>query len=939
MRSQRQRRRLKNLYALTIVLLVAWLVGLPAPARVQAGQDEPLHLTESPGGVRIEWHGAVRHAGQGFQPDAPSIPGWPLVEIGGAQLPARLVALRLSDDAPATPHFVQLESVPFLGTLLAANTPIPQTIAGEQRPALRRSSPITLPGSPVVVLRAGRLRGVPIVVLAISPVFAERGATRAATTVKVTIPNAALLTEDVAQAPLAGAPLSSTSEPTNPLAAQPTVTIRVTQSGIQRVSGAALAAAGIDLSALDPSRIHLRRAGTEVTIEMRAGADGKLDPADELRFYAPPPGDRWNAADTYWLTIEAAPGQPMAVRSAMPGTAPARATAIDRGVWRHNMLYDSLLPGADGDHWFAADLKAGPGQAPVTLTATLTPTLPLATGTTTLTITGSAYTPGAHMLEVRLGASGKLTTWSDASDWTRTITFTNSAANVTLALIPGAAPDGVEPESIAWERSVILDAGGRGAAFAGVAGMWRYQLANTPADRTLYDVTDRTAPVLLNIPPGANIQFQDGPAPRTYLLSGPGTLFTPQAQTHAPVALAAPLDADVLIIAPAAFHAALAPLVARRQAQGHTVALVEPQAIYDAWSFGQVSPAAIRSFLRYAAATWQRKPAAVTLVGDGTSDPLNYTGHSNTNFIPPYLAMVDPWIGETACETCYAQLDGDDPLSDPLPDLLIGRLPVKSAAELQALVSKIVGYETTSGGLDWRSRAVFVADNYRDAQNGVDGAGDFAAFADQSAALQPPNVEIRRLYYDPSPTHIGIAWREPGAIQAHLRTIGLLNDGAGVVNYIGHSHQWQWAVTDPAVSPSYLLGLYDADDLTNDGRLPIVLEMTCLTSAFQTPAYSGTTIDERLLLARGGAAAVWGPTGLGVVHGHAALQQGFYTALWSAPPMSASLGRLTANGYLELFAHGGCCQDAIRTYALLGDPLTPARTQPAQRVYMPLLRR
>jgi hypothetical protein len=392
-------------------------------------------------------------------------------------------------------------------------------------------------------------------------------------------------------------------------------------------------------------------------------------------------------------------------------------------------------------------------------------------------------------------------------------------------------------------------------------------------------------------------------------------------------------------IAPAALHLALAPLVARRQAQGHGVALVDVQMIYDAWSYGQVAPEAIRAFLRYAAATWHRAPATVVLVGDGTSDPLNYTKHGETMFIPPYLAMVDPWMGETACETCYAQLDGDDPLADALPDLALGRLPAKSAAELQALVAKIIGYETAGGGMDWRSRAVFVADNYRDANSHPDPAGDFAAFADASAASLPTGVEARRLYYDPSPDRPPQSWREPDAAQAYQRTLGLLSAGAGLAMYVGHSHQWQWAVTDSTREPSYLLGLYDADDLTNAGRPFVLLEMTCLTAAFHTPAYSGTTIDERLLLAPGGAVAVWGPTGLGVAHGHDALQHGFQTSLWSAPPMTARLGALTAAGYLELFTAGDCCQDTLRTFALLGDPLTPARVRAAQRTFLPLARR
>jgi hypothetical protein len=146
-------------------------------------------------------------------------------------------------------------------------------------------------------------------------------------------------------------------------------------------------------------------------------------------------------------------------------------------------------------------------------------------------------------------------------------------------------------------------------------------------------------------------------------------------------------------------------------------------------------------------------------------------------------------------------------------------------------------------------------------------------------------------------------------------------------------------VTDATSEPSYLLGLYDADDLINTGEPFVLLEMTCLTAAFQTPAYSGTTIDERLLLAPGGAVAVWGSAGLGVAHGHDALQHGFHSALWSAAPMTAPIGALTAAGYLDLFTSGGCCQDALRTFALLGDPLTAARVRPAQRVYLPGIRR
>jgi hypothetical protein len=685
------------------------------------------------------------------------------------------------------------------------------------------------------------------------------------------------------------------------------------------LTAAALAAAGVPLDA--PEKLHLYRAGVPVALEQR-GAGANL----ELRFYAPPPGDRWNAGDSYWLTAEATPGLRMTSRSVVPGAAPARTTAAERGEWQHNTLYDSHLAGLDGDHWFAADLKTGPGQPAATLSVPLTSTLPLVAATTVLTLTGGAYTSGQHNLSVVLGGQMRGASWSGVGAWTQTLTFNVASASATIKLMPGGVPDGVEIDGLAWRRSVGLDFGGQGAAFDGVAGTWRYQLTHTPAGRTLYDISDITRPVVLSILAGADVAFEDGPAARRYLLAGPGTLWAPAIARSRPYEFAS--AARALNIAPAGFHAALAPLLALRQKQGYTTRAIDVQAIYDAWSYGQAAPEAIRAFLRYAATSWATPPVAVTLVGDGTSDPLNYTGRNNTNFIPPYLAMVDPWLGETACEPCYARLDGPDPTLDPLPDLLIGRLPVKSAAELSAVVAKIVAYETGPLDVSWRSRNLYVADD-------ADAAGDFAAFADASALQQPAGADIWQIYYDPRSA--GISWREPSAARARERTMAELSQGAGLVNFIGHGSPFQWATTDLQATQPYLLGLYDVDALTNGPRQPIVLELTCLTGAFQTPAFSGTTIDERLVLKPdGGAIAVWGPTGQGVAHGHDWLQQGFYGALWDAPPLGATVGQLVAAGYLELYTSGGCCEDALATYALLGDPLTTARIVTARRVYAPV---
>lgn len=926
---------------------VVLLINPQSPALAQPDTNKPLRITPQADGVRLEWDGDVAVTRSG----TPTVPGWPGVEINGLRLPAQVVALHVPDGRDITPDLAEVRSVPWAGALEHVDVPIPQTVDGKERPALAAMPGQTPPAAPVVVLHDGWMRGTRIVVLAVTPVFEQDGALRAATALQIHIPGATPLAEDAHQILARSSPfLANAAAPTNPVVGRAIAKVHVSAAGMQRVTGADLAAAGIDLQTLPPARLHLWRNGVQVALEEHGTGDGRLDPADELWFYAPPLDDRWNTRDTYWLTVESGSGVRMTTRDARPGSDSVTRSdsAFERGVWRNNQIYDPTLPGPDSDHWYAADLRTGPGQPAATLSAVLTPTLPPVAGDVTLTVSGSAYTEGRHTLAVGLGGASQTTTWEGTGTWTRTVTLAGTGTEVSLRLVPGSQPDGIEVDSIAWERPVRLDFNSQGATFIGRADLWRYDLTRTPSGRRLYDISSASRPERLVINDGTTTQFVDGPAQRHYLLTGPGTLHTPEVAAYEPVNLAAALNAGALYIAPASLHAALAPLIDHRRAQGHTVHVIDVQEIYDAWSFGQVSPEAIRAFLRYAAASWNRPPASVVLVGDGTADPHDYTqkGENNVNLIPPYLAMVDPWIGETACETCYAQLNGDDPVSSPdadmFPDVALGRLPVKSAAELEQLVAKIIRYETDPQLVGWRARNVYIADNFREADGTIDSAGDFARLSEISIAQQPAGMSIRRVYYDPwkrdaSGAFLHEPWREPDAAQARARTFAALNAGAGLVNYLGHSNHWRWAVTDQSET-NHLLSLFEADALTNGDRLPIILSMTCWTSAFHHPARSGTTLDERLVLnPQGGGVAVWGPAGLGVAYGHDALQRGFYDALWAAPPLTAPLGELTMAGYLEVLTQSGCCYDVVQTYILLGDPLTTARVFPgATSLYLPL---
>lgn len=899
----------------------------------------------------------------------------PLVNVQGWRLPAQLIAVEQAvgwagadDLATLQPaeiaEIAQLNVVPWLGVLEPVAHIVPVLLhndgSREERPALAQPTLTpTLPTAPMTLVRQGILRGRHIRVYAFSPLFQQQGQLVLATQFRAKLTGARLISGlrmmQIMQEPFAAV---SAINPYNLYKPQVmnTSTLRkliVARQGIQRLTARALSSVGLSLNAADAARVHVRFKGKDVALEWRGLEDGVFDGQDELRFYAQPPGDRWNSTAVYWLSIEPESidaSVSMAVVPSSLTTAPLRTTATERGVWRAPTFYDSTLRGPDGDHWFAQTLSAAAGVTSVA-TLTLPSALPLASGIVSLTVFGSTYNAGTRTLSVQMvnPATGKPTTTTDtdapddthtvfegAGDWSHRFALAGNTPALALNLA-SANNDQYLVDGVAYERPVMLNLGGRSAAFWSVAGVWAYQLKNVPVQATLYDVSDPLRPV---IQPLSDDRFQAGPMPQAFWLSNPADEVQPVIEVLPDASSLDQLqpNLDQIYIAPRALRPALAPLIALRYSQHHTASVVAVEDIYNAFGDGVIAPDAIRAFLRNVV---QQHPSlkAITLVGDGSDDPLNHSGKANPTLIPPFLADVDPWIGETACDACYAQLDGDDVTSDVLPDLQVGRLPVKTVAELTALVSKMIDYETAPSGA-WNWRSIHLADNYLDAKGNPDPAGNFLVYEDTAAQQQPAGVVLHRLYYTPQVKPNPLPWHEPNPLKAHERVVALFNAGGAIANFQGHGNVDRLAFTDDTRgSPiNYLLGAADVAALNNGHRLPILIEMACLTSAFQRPLDKAATIDELLVLApNGGAIATWGATGMGLAYQHDFLQRGFYEALWVTPQMDATIGDLTQQSLLRMFTDAACCHDALRTFVLLGDPMTMARAFVPQRMHLPVV--
>ncbi len=228
---------------------------------------------------------------------------------------------------------------------------------------------------------------------------------------------------------------------------------------------------------------------------------------------------------------------------------------------------------------------------------------------------------------------------------------------------------------------------------------------------------------------------------------------------------------DYIAIVHFSLREAIQPLLDHRAAEGLRVAEVNVQDIYDEFGDGRVDPEAIRSFLAYAYHNWNQgeaPPEYVLLVGDGHYDFTGVSGTTLPNLIPPYLVHVDPWLGETAADNRYVSVDGPD---DYLPEMHIGRIPARNAADVTAVVDKIIAYETAAPGGEWQKRVVFVADDF------ANPAGDFHRLSDQvRLGWLPPAYDDRTIYY-----------RKHYATGDEMRTAikGAFDDGALLLQWVG----------------------------------------------------------------------------------------------------------------------------------------------------------
>ena len=350
--------------------------------------------------------------------------------------------------------------------------------------------------------------------------------------------------------------------------------------------------------------------------------------------------------------------------------------------------------------------------------------------------------------------------------------------------------------------------------------------------------------------------------------------------------------ADYVILTAAPFLVQANRLSAYRQKHnGFRTAVIDVQDIFDEFSYGIFYPPAIRDFLKYAHDHWLApSPSYVLFFGDGTWDYKHHLENSiNRNFVPP--------IANPVSDNRYVAFNEQEPY---VPQMFAGRLPVKSRAEAQTVVDKIIQYEQGHPAA-WKKRVTFL--------NGGVNDWEQTLFKTESESLirdfvipAPFGGEVTRIYKT-----------SQGRLVGELRPeiMAAIDSGCLWFNFMGHAGSDTWDL---------MIQNEDIPELKNSGKLPFITSMTCHTARFANPfmdsfAEAFVTAPDR------GAIAFWGTTGWGYIYQDNLLLTTLFQYVLQDTLLD--LGPATTLARVHLWQELGDAptnRSALDQYTLIGDP-------------------
>ena len=366
----------------------------------------------------------------------------------------------------------------------------------------------------------------------------------------------------------------------------------------------------------------------------------------------------------------------------------------------------------------------------------------------------------------------------------------------------------------------------------------------------------------------ADVSLEGGFIPRDAVSPLPGlrgVVLNPEVLPAAPRGIG-----NYLIIVANAYAPLIQPFASAKSDQGFTV---------TTWVPPSASNTVIKTYIQSLWGT-SNAPDYVLLVGDTDTIP-HWTGGGE---------------GSPSTDIPYVCMDG---ASDWYPDIAIGRFPVRTAAQFQAIVDKTLLYE--NGPLPdpgYMNRAVFMAssDNYTVSEGTHNWVID--------TYMTPHGIVSDKLYchtYSATPQQVSNSF----------------NNGRFFGIYSGHGANTYWA-DGPVFYQS------DVNALTNVGMYSFVCSFACVTGTYTD---SECFVETWVRAPNKGAVAMYGSSVNSYWTEDDVMERRLFDSIYDdTDPVVAEAGPVWNDARMRYLAEMGSGQTTRRyfeMYNLMGDPALP----------------
>ena len=690
------------------------------------------------------------------------------------------------------------------------------------------------------------------------------------------------------------------------------VEFEVDRTGIYRVTYSELQAAGFDLSGIEAGSLALFSRGQSVPIRVQVGSTnrrgrrglrgrtGRFGPGGFIEFYGEAFDSLYTRTNVYRLLVDSRNAERVDHLSgkAVPG-APTAPYYFETFEQRQDRYYYSYSP--TGDPWVFSPL--------------LVRTQPVARHFA-INLTDLATEETRTRLEIGLFG---VTNWPGSDPDHHVIIEMNGKVladklfdglielPLTVDLSPGLVRAGnnnltfrqpadtgyeydllhLDGYSLRYPRAFLARDGRLSFEASGEA----FRIRGLPAaDVVVY----RMAEGRMSLLEGAAVRMEEDGYAATfagtrevarYEVWSTGSLLRPGIRASRSQADITSGSAEYLIISHPDFVNGLTLLKQARRAGGLSVKAVDVEDVYAQFGNGIVDPEAIRAYIAFAVENLGAR--YVLLVGGDTYDYLDHRGLGSISFIPSLYTRTGEVVAFTPSDPLLADIDGDF-----VPDVPIGRFPVRTTAELHSIIRKTLIYPNASH----HGTALFVAD--RDEVK--------ISFAEESERM------IERLPGDwiADRAYLG----EMGAGAARVDILAAMNEGRALINFFGHSGPTTWTFDG-------LFRAVDAETLANAGTPMVVIQWGCWNTYHVTPAYN-TLAHQLLLNGDRGAALVLGSSTLTDAVSERQLASRLLDRMFE-PGMT--IGWAVQEAKADLASTQPDLPDVILGWTLLGDPAMKMR--------------